>query len=241
MYLTVITVVKDPVKENFYKTMESVVSQTYKNFEYIVKINKNDNYASRVFQKYKKKSKIKLLVKEDCHLYDAMNQAREISKGEFIIYLNSGDYFISRNTLISAVSEINDKNFIYYSDFTFKGTLKEIPNLNRMKFRSTLRHEATIVPKNLYDKYPFLIHGYTSEDFRFFRKMFYNGQQFKKLSIPMTDILPLGVSDRNRISVLTEWEDISGVSGINHLYYKFWRVNERIKIFIKIILGLKYN
>lgn len=238
--VSVITVVKDPKREDFLRTMNSVVMQTYKNLEYIVKIHKNDPVAKSILESYPHTDKMKILSTDDVHLYDAMNQGREQASGSHVIFLNSGDYFIERDTIRRAMQEVSCADVIYYSDYVCKGDLRVIEPLTGMKYRSTLRHEATIVPKYLYDENPFWLSGYTSEDFRFFRKMYYSDIVFKKLSVPLTDILPLGVSDRNRISVISEWQDIAAIEGIEMVLYTYWRLVERLKRSAKFFMGIPY-
>ena len=69
-----------------------MLSQSYKNFEYIVIDGKSTDGTYEVLSKYKKK--IDYLISEaDGGIYYAMNKGIKISKGEIIIFINSAIFF----------------------------------------------------------------------------------------------------------------------------------------------------
>ena len=114
---SVITVVKND-KFKISNTIKSVLNQTYKNFEYIVVDGKSTDGTLRIISKYKKKIN-SLISRSDDGIYFAMNKGIKISKGEIIVFINSGDLF-SKNAL-KVVSNLFKKNKSF--DFVF-GTVK---------------------------------------------------------------------------------------------------------------------
>ena len=102
---SVITVVKND-KFKISNTIKSVLNQTYKNFEYIVVDGKSTDGTLKVLSKYKKKIN-SLISKSDNGIYYAMNRGIKISKGEIIVFINSGDLF-KKNSL-KIVSDLFDK------------------------------------------------------------------------------------------------------------------------------------
>ena len=96
-------------------TVDSILLQTYTDYEVIVKDGlSTDESISKIV----KDEKITLCCKADLGIYDAMNQAIEISKGDYLIFLNCGDFFYSIDTLekINQKLEKNPSRGIYYGD-----------------------------------------------------------------------------------------------------------------------------
>jgi glycosyltransferase involved in cell wall biosynthesis len=111
--LSVITVVYNNVKD-IERTMLSVFSQTYPNIEYIIIDGKSTDGTMDVINKYK--SKISQLVSEkDRGIYDAMNKALNITHGDYILFMNSGDEFYAPDT-VAKVFATAPGGDIYYGE-----------------------------------------------------------------------------------------------------------------------------
>ena len=83
------------------KTIQSVINQTYKDFEFIVIDGASTDGSVEVIKKYS--SGINYWVSEsDTGIYNAMNKGIRKAQGEYCLFLNSADYLFSPN-LISAV------------------------------------------------------------------------------------------------------------------------------------------
>ena len=78
------------------RTIKSVKSQTYSNYEVIVKDGKSKDNTLLFIPK---DERYRVYVKEDKSVYDGMNQALDMAKGEYIIFLNAGDMFYEPDTL----------------------------------------------------------------------------------------------------------------------------------------------
>ena len=88
------------------KTIESVIEQTYKNIEYIVVDGNSIDDTNEIIRKYR--NDINIYISEpDTGIYDAMNKGIRMATGELLIFLNAGDYFISKNALEFAVAKMN--------------------------------------------------------------------------------------------------------------------------------------
>ena len=110
---SIITVVKNDEK-NIQKTIESILNQEFKNFEYIIVDGKSEDSTISLINKYK--DEIKHVISEnDDGIYFAMNKGAKIASGEFIVYVNSGDTLTAKALKIIQ-SKINEKPNI---DFVF--------------------------------------------------------------------------------------------------------------------------
>ena len=114
---SIITVVKNDEK-NIQKTIKSILNQGFKNFEYIIVDGKSKDSTMSLISEYK--DKINYIVSEDDDgIYFAMNKGAKIARGEFIVYVNSGDT-LTINALKIIQRKINENPNI---DFVF-GTVK---------------------------------------------------------------------------------------------------------------------
>jgi glycosyltransferase involved in cell wall biosynthesis len=94
---SIITVVYNDAV-NLEKTIKSVISQTYRNFEYIVIDGGSKDNTLDIIKKYQQH--ISLWKSEpDKGIYDAMNKGILCAKGEFINFLNAGDTYYSPEVL----------------------------------------------------------------------------------------------------------------------------------------------
>ena len=71
------------------KTVESVIKQTYSNFEYVV-IDGGSTDESYKYLQEKKDSFSHLVSEKDAGIYNAMNKGIRAAKGEYLLFLNSG-------------------------------------------------------------------------------------------------------------------------------------------------------
>ena len=100
-YFSIITVVKNDEK-NIKKTINSVLKQNYKNYEYLIIDGKSTDRTVDNIKRFKKK--FKLVSNKDKGIYDAMNKGIKLSKGEVIVFINSGDTF-TKNALKFYIEE----------------------------------------------------------------------------------------------------------------------------------------
>jgi glycosyltransferase involved in cell wall biosynthesis len=134
---------------NYYglqKTTESVILQTYTNKEYII-IDGGSNDGS-INLIHEQTAKIDYWLSEpDFGIYDAMNKGINFVKGEWVIFMNSGDTFNDINTLESI---FNDNSFestdIIYGNTLYKDSkvlLKAPIGIKKnFFFSNTLCHQS---------------------------------------------------------------------------------------------------
>ena len=143
------------------KTIESVLNQTYKNWEMLLFNDKSKDDSLKIIKKYSEKDeRIKVIdSKENVGVVVARNKLIEIATGEFIAFLDADDYWREQklekqikymkeqNALISCTEyirvtedekEINDiiiKEIITYEDMlknNYLGCLTVVYNANKL-------------------------------------------------------------------------------------------------------------
>jgi glycosyltransferase involved in cell wall biosynthesis len=82
-------------------TMQSVLNQTFTDFEYIIVDGGSTDKTFDIVQEFQKRGplSIKAISEPDKGLYDAMNKGLRMAKGEFVLFLNAGDHLFETTTL----------------------------------------------------------------------------------------------------------------------------------------------
>jgi len=98
------------VEKYLKKSIESIINQTYKNIE-IILVNDGSNDSSKDICDYyrEKDSRIIVIYQENMGLSEARNTGIEISKGEYILLIDSDD-FIDKNMISILYSELKQNN-----------------------------------------------------------------------------------------------------------------------------------
>ena len=100
------------------KTIESVINQNIKEVQLIIIDGGSTDYSNEIFKKYK--NNIDTLISEkDSGIADAWNKGLKYVKGEFVNFLNAGDFYDTNmlNRVYENCLKYND-NFIGYGDTT---------------------------------------------------------------------------------------------------------------------------
>ena len=103
--VSVITVVYNDVK-NIEKTIKNVLKQTYTNLEYVVVDGASKDGTLDIIKRYE--GKLRWISEPDKGIYDAMQKGANTATGEWIIFRNCGDYFITPDAIDKVFSEYRD-------------------------------------------------------------------------------------------------------------------------------------
>lgn len=98
-------------------TIESVLRQTYKDIEYIIKDGGSKDDTLAICREYEPRfgGRMKIISCPDTGIYDAMNQGIEAATGDVVGILNSDDFYTSDDVLatINAALERDDCDAVY--------------------------------------------------------------------------------------------------------------------------------
>ena len=72
------------------RTIQSVITQTFKDFEYIIIDGNSTDGSKEIIKKYSEKIQV-AISEPDTGIYNAMNKGAALAKGEYLLFLNSGD------------------------------------------------------------------------------------------------------------------------------------------------------
>ena len=95
MKFSVITVTFN-AKEKLKETVSDILKQTYDDYEIIIKdgLSTDDSLKN-----LPESDRINLFSEKDKGIYDAMNRAVELATGDYICFMNCGDYFANEDVL----------------------------------------------------------------------------------------------------------------------------------------------
>ncbi|RLD27575.1 MAG: glycosyltransferase [Bacteroidetes bacterium] len=137
-------------------TIESVISQNYGGLEFIVIDGNSTDSSVAILKKYD--SQIDKWISEpDTGVYQAMNKGIEMSDGEFILFLNSGDHFYHDKVLLSVDQNISNEEIICFDIHMVglgKDKIKSHPDHLTFSylFEKTFAHQSVFIKKELFKK-----------------------------------------------------------------------------------------
>lgn len=157
-------------REGLRRTIESVITQSYNDYEYIIIDGGSTDGSREVIQEYEKQ--IHYWVSEpDKGIYNAMNKGVKAAHGDYLIFMNSGDTFFDNNVL--------EKSLPYMHDDIVQGIARnqdqtETPLFffkvsNRTDMVSpSLHHQSCFFRKKLFDSLLYDEHYKIVADWKFY-------------------------------------------------------------------------
>ena len=214
--LTVITVCRN--EPNVERTCESIVSQTWQDFEWIVVDGASTDGTLDILEKYK--DRIDVFVSEpDTGIFNAMNKGIRLAHGEFLNFMNGGDEFANPDVLMKIFGD-KEKSYagqdvlygnaiFFYPNSTF--ALAEFPGTVDVDYcfgflwkkRHYLNHQSTFIRRDL------LKNGYDeslriTSDFKGWLSWLKKGKRFFNLHIVCAKFYMGGTGSANPSRTMME-------------------------------------
>lgn len=148
-------------KEGLIRTIESVINQSFSDYEFIVIDGGSTDGSVDVLNKYDEQ--ITHWVSEpDGGIYQGMNKGISKASGEYLNFMNSGDCFYDTDVLQKVVAYDNNEDFIVGKDYHFdplsgKGHVSIQPPRTTMIhfFIATLDHQSSFIKRELFKNSPY--------------------------------------------------------------------------------------
>jgi glycosyltransferase involved in cell wall biosynthesis len=145
-------------KAGLEKTIQSVIDQTFTEFEFIIIDGGSNDGGAEVIKAHE--HRLTYWVSErDKGVFHAMNKGIRIAKGDYLLMLNSGDY-LHNNVVLKKIFE----NKTYTEDILYGDVVREAGNKflgnnffpDKLTFgylrKTPLSHQATFIRKSLHEK-----------------------------------------------------------------------------------------
>jgi len=183
---TIISVVYNAV-DDVRRTIDSVINQTYKNFEYIIIDGGSTDGTLNILNEYSESGALTYISEPDNGIYDAINKGVLLATGEFINVIMMGDYH--ELTFLHKINKHLQNHDYAYSGckcITSRGEIKynycnpiqSMLDLSGMPFA----HNTLVVKRDICLKYPYLLRFKYAADFDFVCALIENN--FLGTSIP---------------------------------------------------------
>ena len=170
------------------KTIDSVVSQTIKDYEWIVIDGGSTDGSKELLEQYQ--SHFAFWCSEpDKGIYNAINKGISHATGDYVQFLNSGDWIYESNTLEKAFTQIDSRYDIYYGDMV---QVNDGEKLNPITYPDELGffffpynnicHQATFYRRTLFENNPYDETFSIVSDWAMNIKLLFEGCTFKHLN-----------------------------------------------------------
>jgi glycosyltransferase involved in cell wall biosynthesis len=196
------------------RTIESVRAQTLKEFEFII-IDGDSNDGSEKLIQENEDIITYACSEKDQGIYDAQNKGIRKAKGEYLIFMNSGDSFYE-STVLEQFETLyqSHKNGIIYGNINAVNEASQYFQLQQEKledyywYKHTLNHQATFIKKSLFEEF-----GYyrtdlkISSDYFFFLSVWVKRPlEFSHFNFTVCNFQLDGISQNEKNDIITRNE-----------------------------------
>ena len=196
--VSIITVVLNGEK-HIEQTINSVLSQSYPNIEYLIIDGSSTDSTLSIIKKHEDKIDY-WQSKRDKGIYFAMNEGISLAKGEIIGILNADDFYLEN--AVSNIVEAQHKNNadVYYGDILFvddtsSSETRMKPDISKMNEKPSIFHPTCFVKKSVYDKTGLFDTQFRiSSDYEFLLRCIRANCKFQYVEQPITAFRGGGIS-----------------------------------------------
>jgi glycosyltransferase involved in cell wall biosynthesis len=214
---------------NLERTCESIVDQTFQDFEWIVIDGGSNEETLAIFEKYQQRMDY-FVSEKDKGIYDAMNKGIAKAKGEWLNFMNAGDMFADNLVLLKIrhfMPNYNEIPNIIYGDIIVRNNIhtRIIKYPSKMSkeflFHRPTCHQACFLKRDIVVSMGCYNLKYRlAADFELCLRLFlHSPEKVMKIEIPVVDY------DQNGLSAANPKDIYKEISEIKCLYY----TNDEIK------------
>lgn len=207
------------------KTIETVLEQTYECIEYIIIDGASCDSTVEVVNSYG--DQIDRFISEpDGSLYEAMNKGITLASGELVIFLNAGDYYVSKDVVKFAISKMDfTRADLFFARFVWNDPRSSdivLSDHHWVRYtwdlkESNFPHPGTFYKKNLFEKNGLFDTSYSiAADFEWnLRTLVKNKIPFQYIDIITAVFFADGISNNESTAV----KCVAEISRIYSVYF----------------------
>lgn len=229
-------------KKGLINTLQSIGNQDFTNFEHII-IDGNSNDGSLEVLNNLNQDNVIWISENDRGIYHAMNKGILMSKGKYLIFINSGDIF-SNNNCLDLINEKKHDFDIVYSNIIIQNvttsTLVKYQDYisTKLLLTSGIPHPGTAIKRELFNLVGLYKENYNviSDWIFFFTAFVKHNASFNHISEPLVIFDAGGISSnkRNIPSIIIEHRLFLKNNFPEWLHY-FNKNSDQIKRYLKTI------
>ena len=201
MILSIITINYND-KEGLHKTIDSVIKQKTKTFEWIIIDGGSNDGSKELLQEYAAHFDY-WCSEPDKGIYNAINKGIRKAHGDYCLFLNSGDCLHDENVITKISPELDGTDFVY-GDTWFVNKQGELvkskisPDILTKYYLTCLNtpnHQSTFIKTSLLKQRPYDESLKIVADWeQLFYEIFFNKKSYKHINITIADFMLGGVS-----------------------------------------------
>lgn len=233
-------------------TIQSVLSQSYKDYEYIIIDGLSKDNTLDIVHEYEPlfEGRMKIFSEKDKGIYDAMNKGFQKATGDVLMLINSDDLFARHDAVEMVVKEFenNPTTDGVYADLYYvsQNNINNIVRVWKTGGQKPMRrgwlpaHPTFYVKKDCYEKYGYFNLNYPlAADFELMLR-FVEGHKIKLSYLPehLVKMRLGGATSKNLKNIYRQ--DVETIKAFKenelpggHVTYLFWRYLPKIKQFFR--------
>lgn len=193
------------------KTIDSVIGQTFRDFEWIVIDGGSTDGSKELIEQYAEHFSY-WVSEPDKGIYNAMNKGIKVAKGEYLQFLNSGDWLYDKKTLEQCFSHEFTADIVYgnlyfmHANGDIGKTVYPQPITLKFFYETSLGHSASFIKRELFNEELYDESLQISSDWLFFLKQALKNKSFGYIAEDVCCFNTLGISSKNEELVIHERE-----------------------------------
>lgn len=229
------------------KTMDSVLRQSWTNFEHIIVDGGSQDGTVELLQQYEilyaeRNITFLWISEKDNGIYHAMNKGVKLSNGEYCNFLNSGDCYCDENVLACVYSEYNPHDILIGKAKTPTRIIypPKTISISFFYYHGSINHQAAFIRRDLLTKKPYNeTEGHISSDYQFFiESLLVEGCSYRPLNVMVVDFDPNGISSQKAIlsqirkeqtEILKRYYNCAELEDMQALKYEKYKIMRIIK------------
>jgi|ERR1035437_5401339 glycosyltransferase involved in cell wall biosynthesis len=191
-------------KNGLADTISSVISQTVSFFEFIIIDGASTDGSLELINENQERISF-WLSEPDYGIYHAMNKGIRAAKGEYLLFLNSGDFLVNRDVLNNVFNVEMSEDIVYGQSHISKDNkvIYNTPHPDKLTleffYTRTISHQAAFIKRSLFGQFGFYCEDlkiYADLDF-WIRSIILNNCSTKKIDILISDFNLDGISGKS--------------------------------------------
>ena len=233
MKITVITICYNAAKD-IGSTIESVISQTYKDIEYVIVDGASTDGTAKIVEEYRKKFPIVFVSEKDDGIYDAMNKGVGLASGQWINFMNAGDRFVEKDVVEKISPFLTEgSDFVYgATEFRYDGFFViRLPRpVSDFWKKMPYNHQSLFIKTTVLKEHPFDLAYRLAADYEQLLFAIKNGKIFFKAPLTVASFDNKGVSNTKTAEALREYAEILKAYGELTLWRSWYYQSSPFKI-----------
>lgn len=229
------------------KTINSILSQDYPNFELIVVDGGSNDNTIQIIQSFNSK-KIKWISEPDKGISDAFNKGIKLASGDYINFQGDGDGFTENNSLTQLFFDLDLSNkpivcgninrISNEGEILYQSKIEKNFNKKSLLFKMSLPHQGLFLPKEFFAKYgEFDLNNKYCMDYELLLRAYHDFPQVISKDIVVANWREDGLGEGKTDEILKEYYKIKKHNRVAPIHIlRLILIWDNLKLFIKKIL-----